>query len=303
MLDEHDRRLIHDSIFSSEHDYFVWSRLLGEPFVVNGILSYFDGIAVAISGPPLGAEATKQDPSSQLQRAVEHWMAIPAVEFVNYFGPAAISPSQSPDFKLIYSEAPIGFNVDLFIPLHCRRSNRAERRLRQDENRVRRSGISIEVLRQEYLTVKQLELISGLIRRPNVEASDAAYLVNACTLVSHPATTVFEARKPGEVLGVGIAHSYFEGKPSFILAAFAPEFIGVSDAMYGEVIKHYREQGAEHLSLGYAVSPGQYRYKRKWGAVTYTPPSWQFIWQRCSSKASFLDCLYWPWQSLTTKMG
>jgi hypothetical protein len=301
MLSDREKHMIRDTIASSEHDYFVWSSLVGEPFVVDSFICYFDGVTAAIAGVPLAHGRSANSIQSRLDRVVDDWMQRPDVGFINYFGPQQVGVAHSPNFDLIYRQKPSDHNVDLFIELGLDLTIRATRQLRQDINRAIRNGIKVEARKQEFLTAEQLRLMSELAGRADLEVSDVTYLANAATILRHDSTMAFEARVCDKVVGVGIAHHYFPGKPFFVVAAFNSGPTGVSDAIYSAVISYYRVQGADWLGLGYAATPGQYQYKHKWGGKAWNPPCWQLIWRRRDLALPFMDSLHWPWRLLGGK--
>lgn len=301
MLNDQDRHTIRERIASSDHDYFVWSSLIGEPFVVDSFMCYFDGITAAIAGVPLLDGKPAKTIQSRLDRVVHEWMSRPQVSFVNYFGPEDLTVVHTHGFDLIYKQEPADHNVDCFIEFGPCPDARGTRKLRQDISRALRHGIIVEARKQEFLTADQLRLISRLARRADFELSDVTYLANAAALLRHDSTMVFEARLRDAVVGIGIAHNYFAGKPFFVVAAFDSRPAGVSDAVYAAVISYYRLQGAESLGLGYAVTPGQYHYKRKWGGRARNSPYCQLIWRRSDISLPFRDSLHWPWRLLADK--
>lgn len=301
MLSDEEKRLITKTIASSEHDYFVWSSLLGEPFVVDSFICYFDGVTAAIAGVPLADGRPANGIRTRLDRVINGWMQRSGVKFVNYFGPERLEVARNPGFGLIYEEKQPDYNLDLFIDLASGPDTGTSRKLRQDLNRALRNGVKVEARKQEFLTAEQLRLISQLAARADLGVSDVTYLVNAAVLLHHDSSMAFEARIGDAVVGVGIAHHYFTGRPFFAVAAFDSRATGVSDAIYSAVVSYYRLQGAEWLGLGYAATAGQYHYKHKWGGVARNPPCWQLIWRRRDIAMPFRDSLHWPWRLLGDK--
>ncbi len=301
MLSDQEKHLISETIASSEHDYFVWSSLLGEPFLMDSFICYFDGATAAIAGVPLADGKPAIGIRTRLDRVVNEWMQRCDVKFVNYFGPQHLDGENNSSFCLIYEEKQRDYNLDMFIDLASDQDTGTRRKLRQDLNRAIRNGVKVEPRKQEFLTAEQLRLISQLATRADLEVSDVSYLVNAAVLLRHDSSMVFEARIGDAVVGVGIAHHYFTGRPFFAVAAFDPRATGVSDAIYSAVVSYYRLQGAEWLGLGYAATASQYHYKHKWGGIARDPPCWQLIWRRRDTAMPFRDSLHWPWRLLADK--
>jgi hypothetical protein len=301
MLSSADIGMIRERISSCEHDYFVWCSLLGEPYLIDGFLCYFDGESVAVSGVPVLDVGAPRTQSTRLVELIERWMDEPAVTFVNYFGPHQLPDPREDEFELICAEEPEEHNVDLFVDFRAPRSACELRRVRQDVQRALRRGIEIEAKRQDCLTHDQIRLISRLAKRSDLGISDVMYLTNLGAFVRNDATKVFEARIGGHVVGFGVAHNHFVGKIFLVAAAFDYRVPGASDAIYSAVLSHYQSRGALWIGLGYAATPGQLRYKLKWGGSAATPPCWQFIWRRHRTESVFRESLHWPWRLASDK--
>ncbi len=301
MLSDQERDYIFENISSCEHDYFVWSTILGEPYVNDDFICYFDGVSLAISGVPLSNKNTMQTVPKRIEQVINEWMLKPNVHFVNYFGPHELLINNENGFDLIYKHEPLDYNFDLFIDINTWPDIRLRRKIKRDVNHAIRSGVEVEWRKQEFLTADQLELISNLAHRKELEISDVSYLTNAVVLLKHPSSLIFEASIDNKVEGIIITHNYFSRNPFLILAAFNRQHSGISDALYSKVISYYRAQGAASLGLGYAASSGQFNYKKKWGGKSFNPACWQFIWKRRNVPLVFRDSLHWPWRLLSDK--
>lgn len=301
MLSVEEKLLISSTIDSSEHDYFVWSALLGEPQLIEGLMCYFDGMTVAFAGIPVKDGKSNNQLRERINGVLQWWVKKPEVMFINYFGPERFEPQSAPSFDQVYIEGPEEYDLDLFINLKSTPNPAAARKMRQDLKRAERNGIIVQARKQEYLTAEQLRLMSVLVQEKDMGISDVSYLVNSATLLRHDCSLIFEARLNGNLVGIGIAHQYFPRRPFFISAAFSSFPAGVSDAVYSSIISHYKSDGAEQLGLGYVATRGQYEYKKKWGGEAVNPPCWQIIWRRRGATIPFRESLHWGWRITADK--
>jgi hypothetical protein len=296
MLSPSDEAFLDVQAYSVDHDYFYLPTLLGEPFLSNGILSFFDGSAVHIMG-----SAIPWDPVNahqQIASVVEQWIMDERVEFVNYFGPARPDWPLLETFTIVYSADCLAHNVELFVDLSLMPSMKVARKQRQDLGRARRRGIEVRTTRLPYLSHRHITLLRSSMQRNDYGVSDASYVVNVPAILGHSSTMVFEAVIGDRLVGFGVTHEFFRGRPFFLAAAFDRAAPGCSDALYGAIIRYYRETGAKTLSLGYASSPENMRYKLKWGGMARTPPCFQLILRRRDCRTPFRESLHWPWRIL-----
>lgn len=293
MLSPTDEAYLDANAYSVDHDYFYLSRLLGEPYLNDGILSYFDGRTVHIMGTVL--PWLLLNAQQKIVSVFERWMRDKRVEFINYFGPFYPNWMPTEDFSVVYWEDCFDHNVELFVDLSVMPSPKIGRKQRQDLARACRQGIEVRSGKLVYFSHSHLTLLRNSMCRSDYGLSDASYALNVASILCHPSTRVFEAMIGSLLVGFGVTYEFFPGRPFFLVAAFDQNTPGCSDAIYGSIIGYYRKMGASTLSLGYTSSFENMHYKRKWGAVSRIPPSFQAILRRHDCRSPFRESLHWPW--------
>jgi len=293
MLSPSDKTFLDANAYSIDHDYFYLPRLLGEPFLNDGILSFFDGSSVHIMGAaipwhPLNAQ-------QNIASVVERWVRDKRVEFINYFGPIRPNLALTQNFVIEYSEDSSDHNVELFVDLSVTRSLKIARRQRQDLARARRRGIEVRNTKIVHFSHLHISLLRNSLQRSDYGLSDASYVLNLSSVLNHPSTIVFEAMIGNHLVGIGITYEFFRGRPFFLAAAFDRGTPGCSDAIYGAIIRYYRDVGAKTLSLGYTSSLENMHYKTKWGGAPHVPPWCQIILRSRDCRTPFRESLHWPW--------
>src|SRR2546426_104763 len=108
MLSSEEQTLIARSLASADHDYFVWSGLLGEPFLCGRTLCYFDGETVAVIGQPLAeASASARPAACGVQQVVAEWSRRSDVAFINYNGTESPGSLPRDQWNLLYASPPM----------------------------------------------------------------------------------------------------------------------------------------------------------------------------------------------------
>ena len=296
MLSSSDEAFLDTNAYSIDHDYFYLPRLLGEPFLNDGILSFFDGSSVHIMGtliPWLPVNA-----HDKIASVVERWMRDKRVEFINYFGPIRPNWALSQNFVIEYFKECLDYSVELFVDLSIMPSLKVARRQRQDLARAHRRKIEVRKTKLVFFSHSHITLLRNNLQRSDYGISDASYVLNLSSVLSHPSTMVFEAMIGDRLVGIGVTHEYFRGRPFFLAAAFDRGEPGCSDAIYRAIIGYYKEAGANTLSLGYTSSPENMHYKTKWGGAPRVPPCFQLILRDRDCHTPFRESLHWPWRIL-----
>lgn len=304
MLTTTDEQLIADGLSSCDHDYFVWTGLLGEPFLSRGVLSYFDAETVTVVGFPLCGESAASAAWRRRVRAViSDWTQSPAVRFLSYWGPYRIPDTALGGWLPVFIEPPQERNVDVFLDLARPASGRKRRKARQNLHRAGRSGLTLWVGRRPYLGWEHLHLVRELAARDSLGIQDVNCLTNVTSILRSDQTTMFEARVEERLAGFCIAHGYFRTTAFAVLAAFDRRYTGCADLVYSAVLEHYTARGARQVGLGYAYDNGSYRFKTKWPGARVGVPFYELIWERPGTSPTFNGCLHWPWRMLSRQLA
>jgi hypothetical protein len=288
------------NLYSSDQDYFFWAPALGEPFISDGVLHYFDGRTLTIVGYTFRPSVPEPIPENPFARVLDHWVSTEDVRIINYFGPTPLhlDPGYGVHYRIIDAEEPEPFNVDVEIALDSSEFL-CTRRARKTIREVGRHDIVVTCRREPSMAWQHIELIRTLISRNALDVSGVAFLLNSQRLLGHPSVLVFEARASGRVVGFAVAHSYFNRHPFVVTLATEPGVHSAADALYVAMFKHYAAMGAIRLGLGYCVDEGAYSYKTKWGACTAGLPYYQLIWRRRDASERYV-CFDWRVRALTS---
>jgi hypothetical protein len=297
VLTRDEQETIAREITSTDQDYFVWSGLLGEPFLRDRILCFFDGDSVAIAGRQLGERGEDSGIASRgLTEVLAEWSDRSDVAFINYCGPKPAAPLSRERWNLIYAAGPQPWNQEVFLDLRHPVPRMYSPETRCQLRAAGRRGLVVSIEHRDFLGYEHIRLLRALAISHHFIASSASYLANVVSILRSEATVVCEARINGTLTGFTVAHEFFDHHPFLVVAAIDRGHRGTSEALHAALIDYYRARNACELGMGYAVGKGLHHYKMKWPGAFVGPSCHQFIWQRLGCGARYDDCLHWPWR-------
>jgi predicted double-glycine peptidase len=299
MLAPDEKAWIAQALTSADQDYFVWSGLLGEPFLRQDTLCYYDGETAAVVGQPFRRSGPQAHTSAGLTSVIADWARCDDVHFINYSGPEQVGTLDRDEWNLLYASEPEACNCEVFLDLQAPGQGDFGWGIRGQLRCAARHGLEVNIGRHELLGHEHISLLRELAISHHFIVSGAAYLTNVVSILRDPETVVCEGRVRGKLVGFTVTHEHFPGHPFLIIAAIDRNYRGTSDSLHAALIEYYRGRGAVELGMGYAIDQGLYRYKMKWPGARVLAPCRQSIWQRLGSNHIYNDSLYWPWRLVT----
>ena len=296
MIDIQQSEFIKDNIGCSDHDYYFWSLILGEPFLYQDILCYYDGITLSVIGLPLNSKITEVDALRKISEVVETWIQNKDIKFISYFGPWYLTLDNVLDksFQLFYSQDPKPYNVDVFLDLKSPKTLKT-RNAKESIRKVRRQGLKVNIRDRAFLTYEHINLIRQLIIKHSISLDEISCLTTIGTFLRNGHTLFFEVEICNQLAGFAVVHEYFENRPFLLFVCLDRNYKYVSDALYSAIIEFYLAKGAHWISFGYSGDKGLYEYKAKWGETRCNLPFHQLYWKKgIIQNRSSLYCLHWP---------
>jgi hypothetical protein len=276
--------------------------LLGEPFLKDDILYYFDGETLTIVGYLLDETIKETLAIRKLSNLVVELLAVHSPDFLNYYGPWYLDFLYLLEnrYSMIFSSEPNPYHVDILLDL-THPSLLKTRNARESMRKTRVHGFMTYIVDRAYLGYEHINLIRQLVSNRSLELSDVNYMTRCVAIIKNKSVKVFETRFNQKLTGFGIAHEYFDSIPFLVMICLDETFPGASDAIYSKIIQYYQERGAKWLGLGYSVHEGLYKYKLKWGPVRCNMPFYQSIYVRCGTKIKSIECLHWTCRLIVDK--
>jgi hypothetical protein len=304
MLSDEESNFIKNDLYSSDHDYYFWSHLLGEPFLYDDILYYFDGKTLSIIGFPFDKEFSIGIVTRKIAEGIKWWSNKAELFYICYLGPSNIKLGNilGKTFYRYYFQEPSRYNVDVFLNLRHPQLLKT-RNAKESISKVKRHGYATKIRHREFLTYQHINLLRQLILDHPMFMDDLSALITSVSLVNNKFTTFFELEIDGNLVGFIMAHEFYEHKPFMQAACFDHTVKGSSDALYSTVIKYYIDKGASWLGLGYSGDEGLYNYKTKWGGYYCSQPIYQLAWKKKGIRERAAGyCLHWQSSLIINKV-
>ena len=304
MLSRADLESIELGFSIYDHEWRAYAPVLGEPFLVDGYLTYFDGALISICAYRLGdttCELSSEALTALLSSATfERGRAVCIWGRFHDPGSAISIPTQTggtrtlgnvkfTDYDPTDSESVV--EMATFDYRH-------ERAAREMNGRVQRSELHTKVVQRRSLGAEHLSLIDSWSADHRVSPYHSALAAAVATYVADPAIHLVEARLADRLVGFGVLAASSERRITF-LQNFNAKLSGmpIGDAIYASVLAFASTHGAEYIHMGYSATPSLQAFKRKWGAKMAQPPYREAFFSDDSRLDPLLRNGHYPWQA------
>lgn len=276
MLTRRDAERVRQRGFATLHDFWATSLVSGEPFLEDGLVSYFDGREATVCAFALRGEPTPTDET--LRGAALKWAAERGAESLVIIGPRPFDSRRlgREGFRRVikYHRGPM--SSDLFI--RCAGQDGAAR-LRAYK-RAGLSGFEARTRAGGIATAEHLALIERFYRQRQLSTYLAEYAFAVPAILRARRVRLVEAWRDGRLRGFVALHMPFADACVGLLLAHDDETEGVSDFLYARMLDCARRLGAHYVNVGPSPTVGHYEFKRKWGGEAFAPPYHLVQWAR-----------------------
>jgi hypothetical protein len=205
MLTELDERKLANDIVSWEQDAFRLGLVLGEPFLIDEFLGFFDGRTLFLVATPLS-------PSGDVHRVLRQLMRVYGPMLVDITGHREIDWSMLSDFGMTerWHHAPDSDNQELIVDF--RRSAAFARRVRQTAPRMRSLGIECFRRQPGCLSHSHLALLRDFADRlgEDIGELDAASFIAMPNFLAQSSYGItIDAVRNGTLIGFAQGHTRY----------------------------------------------------------------------------------------------
>lgn len=272
MLDGSQRSAIGRCFWIYEHEWEYYSRSLGEPFLIEDLLVYFDGEIIFVACFPLsGTQSVVQ--RDVLERVIHGREEFATAKAVNAWGllaaPAELARGASRLARI--GPEPKAEPGELSVDLR-EFSYETHPKAREARNSAANKGLSWALRERVEFGHKHLRLVENWVADHDVHPAHASIALRSLDYVSRPHVFVVEAMRDGELMGFSILSNPAPRK-GVVLQSFAKRQPGgrVGDALSAGLVEAGRQLGMDILHRGYSASPSIDSFKRKWAAKRSGP--------------------------------
>lgn len=268
MLTEAQIKWINRHGISTLHDYWLTSLSSGEPFLENGVLSYFDGRFVTVCGCQFRGSLPASD--ADLRSVMRKWADQKSVQAIAFLGPqpAEFRYLKEYGFRQTYREDAHELSSELFIDCSNGAGSVFEQRIYRRsqklpfESGLRRGGM----ISEEYLSLIELFYFA---RDMTGYLADKAFTLPA--VLQADRVWFVEARRGDKLYGFVGFHKPFSDIATAFFITHDHWTPSVCDFLYAKMLEQARIIGANCVNIGSCPTDGHYRFKRKWGGNPDVP--------------------------------
>jgi hypothetical protein len=247
-----------------DHDWEFLSCLLGEPFLEQDLLFFFDGSHLSICTWPVDRSLMRDGLVQGVWSVLQACLKKLTPCFVDLWGPEFSMPCGLPGFRPVTAHPGCASNVNLQI--HYENYALPANRNIRNALQAKRSGLQCVMARARSLTWKHMRMFEDFLQRPDIGPFDRTYTCAAPSLAWSEKTVFFNAYEGDRLVGFIGVRECLENVAIATWAAYEKEAYKVSDFLQLCLIDHYFRSGIPVLDLGYSIRSELLTYKLRWGA-------------------------------------
>jgi hypothetical protein len=281
-----------------DHDWRFYANFLGEPYLIDDTLVYFDGMIVYICAfhlkdiwaeyQPRALEAILSSPAFSDARGVDAWGRITIEEEISVGRERPLPRIELTDYDPLKVDA----TIDL-ASFSWEREPSARKARKSASNK----GLLVRVVRRHALSANHIKLMQYWHETHDVSVVHGAMAASIASIVRESEVYLVESYMKDELVGFAVL-SFPSPHHAVALQSFGRNLPGgrVGDSLKSGTIQFAIEQGAQTLHLGYSASSSHLAFKRKWGARIDGPPYREAFYTDLAGLASLFRTGRYLWQ-------
>jgi hypothetical protein len=298
MLADDDIEYIRANFSVYDHEWLHYSAFLGEPYLINDVLAYFDGMFLYICAFPLSDTHRELDiaeievilasrPEFTDAQAVDIWGRFEIPQSITQLNGNKHSLVEATEYSTNLHDRIVEVqNFDL----------RSERAARLAINASKNQGLSSRIHQPQIFSARHLSLIEAWRQSHAVNPIHATIVSLTPALLRRADTYIIEALADGELRGFAIA-----SMPATNIAVYLQGFFRkrpgdrAGDSVMQALLEHCRHEGVSRLHLGYSPTISLSRFKEKWGGRILGPSYREAFYSRQSNLAEIITGQQFLW--------
>ena len=253
------------------------SLALGEPFIKDGLLHFYDGRVLTISAYPFAEQHSSL--CSRVRQLTETWCRRARIDLVTIWSPERVSLSflASSGFKRTTFFPPKKMGAEMIVD--CTDKQLAIKHT-QRVRTLTKCCLNVNAVTQPKIQASHMTLIEGFFSSIEMTAYVFDLVTSLHGLRSLGRIRWLEAFHEQKLCGLAAVHDAFDSTDLAIFLARDRDIPGVSDFLAHHIIDSSRNLGKRYVNLGPSPSKGIYRFKQKWGGQPKVPPYFYAEWGR-----------------------
>lgn len=265
MLDQLSQEFVNSNFKVYDHNWRFYKDFLGEPFLVEDVLTYFDGEILYICAFSLENIQLKTSVEKVLAKlntfidtdkikVIDIWGNIDTNS--HFFEPEKIldyTPSNDCMFDCILDVEAFSFDK--------------RKKARLAFNAARNQGLVCSVCKRKTLSYRHLLLMKKFIADHNLSSTGKHIFLSIEDAIKEENSYLVEAyNKDNQLVGFSLLMVPSKSDAVYVLACF-DNTTRASDIVINECINFCKKNTISYLHLGYSASQSLLNFKIKWGGI------------------------------------
>ena len=269
MLEQSDCKFIETNGWIMDNDWELLSCLLGEPFLFDGFLCFWDGTHAVICGWPVERSAMAKDMKERLFSAAQECLGLFFPKLIEVWGPQNVSldpilPSNYMKAEEI-SANPNNVNIQIQYAEYEMIKTRKNRSY-QNAMQAERAGVYCKITKGSDFTWQHFAMLEKFLTRDDLGTFDRTYSALAPILTRSRKTTMFQACQDEEILGFILVREVLKDVAIATWGSYKNGPLHPSDFLHLKMIEYYQHTEKPILDMGYSAHINLLKYKQNWGA-------------------------------------
>lgn len=263
MLEQKDIKYIEEHFYVYDQNWRMYQNYLGEPFLVENCLVYYDGRILYICAFPF-----EKDMCVNLFNVYNKFMNIipnGTIEIIDIWGNCntesfllnnknAVLFDYTPRNSLCFDSI---VNINSF-------SLTDQKKARLSYNAFKNKCIQNRVVKLTTLSYQHIKLMEHFVKTHKLEGPHLTIFSSIANLIHDPKTYIVESYKDNIILGFAVLMKVSNNNAVYCLACYDNETRAADSTMYA-CIDFCKSNNIKFLHLGYSASESLLKFKQKWG--------------------------------------
>lgn len=263
MLEQKDIDYIDNNLFVYDQNWRMYQLFLGEPFLLNDCLVYFDGSILFVCAFPFKKNIHVD--LNDIWDAFRRVVPFAKVEIIDIWGTFTIDKfvEKNSSSKILDFTPPNPKCFDSIVDI-ASFSLKSNKKARLAYNSCINKKVICKIVQRKILTYQHIILMKNFIETHKLHGPHTTIFLSLANLISDPNTFIVEAYDDNCLIGFAILMKVSNKAAVYCLACY-DHATRAADATLYNCIDFCKTNGLLRLHLGYSANESLLQFKSKWG--------------------------------------
>lgn len=269
MLGKTDIEFIYNNYKIYDHNWEFYASLLGEPFLINDCLIYFDGKILYVCAFSL-INPKKPVNIKELLDKLSTDKRFETAEILDVWGNFTNNQEKISwkGFKPIEiahtNKIDSVFDSIIFID-NFNYSNNKKARLAK--NAAENKKVYTKIVKRDYLTSEHIKIMKKFLQNHNIQQPHLSFFLSIQFIIRSENAVIIESYNNSEnLIGFSVIMHTSQDSLTYLLACYDNCEKRAADATLAKCIEYCKASGIKRFHMGYSGSDSLLDFKKKWGA-------------------------------------